>query len=344
MPQPVFKVNRLLFVLIIAMLSLSTVAISGFTVLSPVVSALEVSAAQALNNVIKNGDFENNPTSSVAAYWQPYSNGQAHFGWYDEQWPEAVHTGQHSQLMEIFQVEGPTPDRVIAIYQTVEVVPNTVYNLTFFAMLRTDAPIELRNKGQYSMDWGIDYSGQGKYHLVQQWQPITLTEQLRIGSNTVSVDEPGRLFFEQVSGTILTGSSRRLSLFIRGVKHEPTGTEVNFNIDDVTLLGPYPLPPTPTPTPTGTPTSPPTETPSPTPTRTPTPTATLIPTPLPPVNPPLPVTGEQAVPPAEPEPLPAAGAVLTQNLSPGVVFLGGVILVVLGAYAAHSLVTKHKKP
>ncbi|MFN8457429.1 MAG: hypothetical protein U0401_22680 [Anaerolineae bacterium] len=356
MPQPAFKVNRLLFVLIITILSLSAIATSSFTILTPAVSILEASAAQALNNVIRNGDFENNPTSSVATYWQPYHNGQAHFGWYDEKWAEAVHTGQHSQLMEIFQVEEPVPDRVIAIYQTVDVVPNTLYNLTFFAMMRTDAPIELRNKDQYGMDWGIDYTGQGKYHLVQQWQPITLTEQLRIGSNTVSVDEPARLFFEQITGSVLTGNTRRLTLFIRGVKREPTGTEVNFNIDDVTLLGPYPLPPTPTPTPTGTPTIPRTATPTTTPTRTQTPvpvfTPTTAPTPTPtlfileelPPLPPLPVTGNQAAPPAEPEPLPAAGGVLAQPLSLGVLFLGGLTLLVLGAYAVHSLVVKQKKP
>lgn len=353
MPQPAFKVNRLLLVLIIATSSLSIFAISGFTVVTPTSSILGVSAAQALNNVIRNGDFEHNPTSSVGTYWQPYNNGQAHFGWYDEQWAEAVHSGKHSQLLEIFQVEGPVPDRVIGIYQTVNVEPNALYNLTFFAMMRTDAPIELRNQDQYGMDWGIDYTGQGKYHFVQQWQPITLTEQLRIGSNTVSVDEPPRLVFEQVTGTVLTGNSRQLTLFIRGVKREPTGTEVNFNIDDVTLLGPYPLPPTPTASPTGTPTIPRTATPTTTPTRTQTPipvfTPTTAPTPTPtlfmlPDIAPLPVTGEQAMPPAEPEPLPAAGGILTQHLSPSVLVFSGLTLVILTTYAVYSLVAKQKKP
>jgi hypothetical protein len=329
----------------LALLFLSTFLVSGFTVFdSSHPSAIAPEGLQSLRNVIKNGDFEQNPTSSVATHWQPYSNGQAHFGWYDEKWAEAIHSGQHSQLLEIFQVEGPVPDRVIGIYQTVQVVPNTVYNLTFFAMLRTDAPIELRNQDQYGMDWGIDYTGQGKYHLVQQWQPMTMTEQLRIGSNTVSNDEPKRLFFEQFTGTIFTGNNRQLTLFIRGVKREPTGTEVNFNIDDVALLGPYPLPPTATPTPTGTPTFPFTPTPSPTGTSTPTPSATLIPTPVPTLNPPLPVTGDQAVPPNQPNPLPAAGAAPLPNLSPGTIFFGGATLLILGVYALKNLLAKQKKP
>jgi hypothetical protein len=323
------------------LLILSTFAISGFTVFNrPAELAFKPGVVQALTNAIRNGDFEQNPTSSIATHWQSYSNGQAHFGWYDEQWAEAVHSGQHSQLMEIFLVGGYVPDRVIAIHQTVDVIPNSVYNLTFFAQMRTDAPIELRNEGQYGMDWGVDYSGQGKYHLVQNWQPMSMTEQLRIGSNTVSSDESGQLFFQQITGTIFTGNSRKLTLFIRGLKLEPTGTEVNFNVDDVTLIGPYPPPPTPTPTPTATPTFPPTATPSPTLA----PTATLVPTLPPPANPPLPVTGDQAAPLTEANPLPAAGGVLLAHISPGTLFFGGLTLIVLGAYAANNLLAKQKKP
>jgi hypothetical protein len=204
-----------------------------------------------------------------------------------------------------------------------------VYSLTMFAMMRTDAPIELRNKGQYSMDWGIDYSGQGKYHLVQQWTPMSLTEQLRIGSNTVSVDEPGRLFFELITGTVHTAASSKITLFIRGVKHEPTGTEVNFNIDDVSLLGPYPPPPTPTATPTASPTFPPTPTLTPTPTPTPTLTATPVAVATPPAEPPLPITGDSAVPASQQHNLPAAGAVLPQNVPHSALAFGGVVLIVL---------------
>jgi hypothetical protein len=340
MAQVSSKTNRLLITLALACLFLSAFVISGFTLFDPSEQpSLNGESAQALNNVITNGDFEQNPTSSVATYWQPYSNGQAHFGWYDEKWAEAVHSGEHSQLMEIFLVEGFVPDRVIAIHQTVNVIPNTVYNLTIHALMRTDAPIELRNKDQYGMDWGIDYSGRGKYELVQTWVPMTLTEQLRIGSNTVSNDEPKRLFFELITGTVYTLNSSSLTLFIRGVKREPTGTEVNFNVDDVSLIGPYPLPPTPTPTPLPTPTFPPLPTFTPTPTTTPTPAPAATPTPIPA----MPVTGDFAAPAGEQNNLPNAGAILPKTISLSALGLGAAILIVLGIAAANNLLSKQKK-
>lgn len=340
------KSNKVLLTLALALLILSTFIISGFTLVEGSNPSLSKPGAfQSLTNPIRNGDFEQNPTSNVATYWQPYDNGQAHYGWYDEKWAEAVHSGYHSQLMEIFLVEGYVPDRVIGIYQTVDVVPSMVYSLTMFAIMRTDAPIELRNKGQYSMSWGVDFSGQGKYHLVQTWVPMTLTEQLRIGSNTVSVDEPGGLFFETVTGAINTGNSNKITLFIRGVKHEPTGTEVLFNIDDVTLLGPFVPPPTPTPRPTITPTYPPL------PTFTPTPTLTLTPTPLPtqtpiaavPPPPPLPITGNPAAPVSEQNNLPQAGGILPKDIPFSALVFGGVILIVLTAGAATGLLRYRKR-
>ncbi len=329
------KPKKVLLTLMLALLILSAFIISGFTLVDKQAGqAANSFLFQNLTNPILNGDFEQNPTSSVATYWQPYDNGQSHFGWYDEKWAEAVHSGQHSQLLEIFQVQAP--ERVIGIHQTVNVVPGMVYSLTMFAMMRTDAPVELRNKGQYSMEWGIDYSGQGKYHLVQTWIPMTLTEQLRIGSNTVSNDEPPRLVFELITGTISTANSSRITLFIRGVQHEMSGTEVNFNIDDVSLLGPYPPPPTPTVTPTASPTFPPLPTFTPTASPTPTLTPTPLPTPVA-LAPPLPITGDPAAPASEQNNLPAAGAILPKDIPLSAIILGGVVLVGLGASAVRGL-------
>jgi hypothetical protein len=191
------------------------------------------------------------------------------------------------------------------------------------------------------MDWGVDYTGQGKYHLVQTWVPMTVTEQLRIGSNTVSGDEPGHLFFELITGTIYTANSNKITLFIRGVKHEPTGTEVNFNVDDVSLLGPYPPPPTPTPTPTVTPTFPPLPTLTPTPTSTP--TATSLPPATPIAGPPLPITGDEAVPPHEQNNLPAAGTTLPKDIPFSALVFGGVLLIILGGSAVAGVLWQRKQ-
>ncbi len=328
-PQPA----RVVIPLALALVMMALFVGSGFMILRPS-PAWAHAPAQGLTNVIKNGDFEQNPTSSIATYWQLYDNGQAHFGWYDEHWVEAVHSGQHSQLMEIFQVEGYVPDRVMAIYQTVDVIPNSNYMLTLHALMRSDAPAELRNKGEYGMDWGIDYSGAGKYHFVEQWVTMPISEQLRIGSNGQSSDDQTHLYFQRITATVYTGNSNRLTLFIRGVKAEPTGTEVNYNVDDVTLIGPYVVPPTPTPT----------RTPVPIPTFPPTPTVTPTPTLTPTVpGPSLPITGNPVAPPAEQQNLPGAGATLPRTFSAGGLALAGLVLIILGVRAAVNLLAKHKK-
>ncbi len=192
-------------------------------------------------DVIKNGGFEMGwqPLNGVPEFWSPYTNGEAVIGWYDEQWPEAVRNGNHAQLMEIDTVNGDILDRVIAVYQTVDVAPNSEYTLTIHAIMRTDAPESLRNKNEYEMNWGIDPFGEGNYDNVSEWVYMPLTEQLRIGSNGEFPDDKP-LFYEVITGTIRTGDTEKITLFIRGLKKFPTGTEVNFDIDDVSLIGPSP--------------------------------------------------------------------------------------------------------
>ena len=254
-------------------------------------------------DVISNGDFEKlwQPLNGVAPDWEPYSNGQAHFGWYDESWVEAVRKGQgHAQLMEIFQVEGDILDRVIAIYQTVEVAPNSDYELTIYAIMRTDAAAVFRNQSEFEMHWGIDPYGEGNYNNVEEWVLMPLTEQNRTGSTP---PEEVPLVYEQVTGTVSTGDTNRVTLFIRGLKKFPNNTEVNFDVDDVSLVGPPPgaVPPT---EPDG-------------------PIVVVTPT-----------TGED---------LPQTGAVLSQSASIGVIAFGGLVLVIIGAFATASLLDDRKK-
>lgn len=199
-----------------------------------------------LVNVIRNGSFETpGPIDvGVAQEWERYSNGNAYFGWYDEQWEEAVYSGQHSQLMEIYRVYGNYPNRVIAIYQTVDVRPQSVYTLTFQAIMRSTAAMEDRNKGDYTLDWGIDFNGRGDHNAVElqgNWVNVPyLDEQVFVGSNSTRPDDAAQLRFQRIKATVHTGESSRITLFIRGVKRFPVGTEVNYNIDDVSLVGPPP--------------------------------------------------------------------------------------------------------
>lgn len=236
------RYNKIVTTLVLSCFILAAFVLTGFTVAtvdSRIESKLPPNQGGG-TDVIQNGGFElrdsTNSNNGVALNWQPYSNGQAHFGWYDETWAEAVRTGQHAQLMEIFEVEANVLDRVIAIYQTTDVAPNTTYNLTLNAIMRSQAPPNGRNNSEFEMHWGVDFTGQGSYENVQTWHLMNLTEQYRLGSTGEYPDDK-RLFYETITGTVQTGSSNRISLFIRGLKKFSTGTEVNFDVDDVSLVG-----------------------------------------------------------------------------------------------------------
>lgn len=258
------KPRKLLAVMVLAAFILAALVISGFTVTTldhsagyslppaegPVApgaggeggeEGAGIQAAAEPVNVIVNGDFEQewDPLNGVAPGWEPYSNGQAEFGWYDEQWAEAVRSGKHAQLMEIFHVEANVQSRVIAIHQTVDVAPNSTYNLEFYAIMRTQAPPTDRNRHEFEMHWGVDFSGEGDYDNVGEWHLIPLEEQFRLGSAGQFPDDVP-LAYEVVTGTVETGESNRITLFIRGMKKFSTGTEVNFDVDDVSLVGPPP--------------------------------------------------------------------------------------------------------
>jgi hypothetical protein len=301
---------------------LVALAVSGFTIAgfddqaSPILLPDREPAYQ-LTNVIRNGDFEQNPRTDVATYWEPFDNGQAHYGWYLEQWPEAVHSGRSAQLMEIYEVYGYAPGRIMGIYQTVDVVPNSIYTLTIHALMRSDAPEPDRNKGDYAMRWGVDYGGRDKYYRVENWVTMPLTEQLRLGSAGPR-GEAQHLFYERITGQIFTGDSNRITLFITGEKVTFTGTEVNFNIDDVSLIGPYPVPPTPTPTQASNGA-----------------TQEVIPAAAAPIQTPAPPAGENN--------MPDAGGILPRDISPGVVGLGGLVFVVIGLAATANLLARRKK-
>ena len=134
---------------------------------------------------------------------------------------------------------------------------------------------------------------------------MPLKEQFRLGSAGEFPDVVP-LTYEIITGTVFTTNTNKITLFIRGLKKFPTGTEVNFDLDDVTLVGP---PPGAAAQPTATATS---ETPAVTPT-------------------------------PEQNNLPTSGATLPQNVSAGALILGGMLLIVLGTSAAVALLYKREE-
>jgi hypothetical protein len=239
------KTRKIMVTLLLSLFILAAFIISGFTIagIEQQNPAKLLPLGQEQVNVITNGGFELpfEDREGVAPFWEPYSNGQAQFGWYEETWPEAVYEGERAQLMEIFLVEPNVQSRVIAIHQTVDVRPNSIYDLEFFAMMRSQVQPGDRNRGEFEMHWGIDYSGEANYDNVEEWVFIPLEEQFRLGSTGEYPDDVP-LFYEVVTGTVETEDSSRITLFIRGLKKFSTGAEVNFDVDEVSLIGPPPGP------------------------------------------------------------------------------------------------------
>ena len=281
--------------------------------------------ATEVGDVIRNGGFElvdpeAAPGTAIALEWDRFSNGRAHFGWYDDLWREVVHSGDHAQLMEIKEVYGDFRDRVMAVHQTVDVVPNSDYHLTMYVILRSESQPDFRNRNDFEMSWGVDLSGGANYDNVDDWNIMTLTEQFRLGS-TGPDDDNDLLFYEMITGTIRSDDNARLTLFIRGLKRWPLNTEVLFNVDDVSLVGPKPgaaAPVADDPAAESEPAESTESTPAESSTSTESPSST-----------------EGA--------LPQSGGVLNGNIPVGSVVLGGVVLILLGTSATASLLLRRRE-
>ncbi len=257
-------------------------------------------------NLIRNGEFEDpwQQQDGVAPGWEGFDNRHADFGWYEETWPEAVNDGDRAQLMEIFKVEANYLDRAMAIYQTVEVAPNSDYELTLYAMLRSDAAIDYRNRDEQEMHWGIDPFGEGNYDNVEEWVLMPLEEQNRLGSFAAHPEDIP-LEYKLITGTIRTGpDTNRITLFIRGLKKFSTNVEVLYDVDDVSLV------------------------------RVPSESTEIAAV--------QPQTTPATIPAEDDAKLPTSGAVLSRPASLGMATLGGLILVIIGAVGTAALLTYRK--
>lgn len=233
------------------------------------VSTLAVSTG----DVLKNGSFENGFTyvpgcGMVANGWGCFTNGgAADYGFYDDQWPPVVHSGRHSQMIEINTMhKWGEQGRVAGIYQVVNVVPGQTYTLKLHGLIRADDLDP--DPWRYVVEWGYDPSGGTDWTQVAHWEVVPWNRyDPRLN--------PGA--FQSYSAHV-TAAGKKLTLFIRvRMKWGTWFREVDVNLDDISLVGPLPDPKaagiTPTPTATPMPTATPYPTPTPAPAATPTPAA-----------------------------------------------------------------------
>jgi hypothetical protein len=195
-------------------------------------------------NVITNGGFENGFVEGVgvAVGWGNFASGDVFAGWYDDTWSKVVYEGEHAQLLELRAAT--QPNRYVGIYQSVSVVPNAAYILTLHGLVRSDeGSVEASNYG-YRMQYGIDYTGGTNWEATNiQWIELPWDEQPRedpTGQNVYQINT--------YTATIKT-EANKLTLFIRGLKKWSDEKEGNYDVDGVSLVGPYSPGPQPTATP-----------------------------------------------------------------------------------------------
>ncbi len=200
------------------------------TVPSPTLTPTPIPAT----NVITNGGFEDGFVEGVGVGvgWGNFASGGVFAGWYDDTWSKVVYEGDHAQLLEL--VDASEPNRYVGIYQTVSVVPNSDYVLTLHGLVRSDeGSVEASNYG-YRMQYGIDYTGGTNWESTNiKWSELPWDEQPRedpTGQNVYHIDT--------YTATIKTETSK-LTLFIRGWKKWTDSKEGNYDIDGVSLVGPY---------------------------------------------------------------------------------------------------------
>jgi hypothetical protein len=203
-----------------------TLALIAMLVFSSVASAESV-------NVLMNGSLEEEFIMGVGQYWGTFDNGgYASYGYHDDTWERVLKDGAHSQLLELHTkaVGGSQKDRYMGIYQTVNVVPEKRYMLSFYGMVRSTEGSEKKSSYNYRLQVGYDYDGGTDWQAVTEWRQLDWPEYERLS--------PGKM---QSYAYGVTPTGDKLTVFIRLWKKFPTvGQEANINLDAISLVGPAP--------------------------------------------------------------------------------------------------------
>jgi len=185
-------------------------------------------------NDLYNGGFEQgfNPiyAGRVGRSWGFFTNGgAADYGFYDEQWPPVVASGEHGQLIELNtkgMLEGDA-NRYAGIYQHIRgLTPGKTYELSLKGMLRGERGGE--DPHRFEAQWGYNVGHDGDWTHVENWQGMDLGQIYpRI--------EPGELESYSVR---FEAPSTDMVLFLRGWMKWGVGeSEFDLNFDDIALSG-----------------------------------------------------------------------------------------------------------
>jgi hypothetical protein len=184
-------------------------------------------------NYIHNGNFESGfvqyPAATVGANWSFFNNnGQANYGYYDEQWTRVIQDGAHGQLLEINTNNMPQPgdaNRVNGIYQVVTgLTPGATYEFAMWGLMREANADPNADPGRYRMQWG--YALGGSAVNIVNWTDIpwnVVYDRLNPGPML-----PFSVQFQAPSSSLVIG--------IRAVKKSADANlELDVNVDAIRL-------------------------------------------------------------------------------------------------------------
>lgn len=208
------------------------------SLVAAVVAVPGIQLASPTSERLANGGFEEGFVSTQAGFvgrgWSWFHNGGfTTYGFYDDTWAPVVHEGLHSQLIEINTtgLRKADVDRYAGIYQTVAVVPETVYELSLHGMLRAREGDPDLCCDNYRVEYGVDYSGGRDWTAVDNWVEIPW-DKVHPRLTPGSMDS---------FAAKLTPTGPRMTLYIRAWKKwATTGRELDVNLDAISLRGAMP--------------------------------------------------------------------------------------------------------
>ena len=198
-----------------------------------------LAGSNSTGELLVNGDFEHGFTAQngcgmVGNSWGCFQNGgKAGYGFYDDAWTRVVAGGSHAQLIEINSKKDTVEqNRTAGIYQVVNVVPGTTYDLSFQAMIRANDLDSGGDPWRYVMKVGFTHNGS------TNWQDASWQE-VDAGPIQDRLNPSG---YHPVNLKV-KAEGQQLTIFIAGVmKWGDWNREVDFDIDEVSLKGAVPKP------------------------------------------------------------------------------------------------------
>lgn len=263
-----------------------------------------VSVEPAIDNLLRNGDFEEGFRGpGIALEWDFFTNGGAAIGFTQQEFDLLVKSGAAAQQISIAGAQ--TENRYGGIFQRIDVIPGETYTLQLNGLIRTSqGDVEATSYG-HRMEYALDETGNTNWQRVDddEWIELPWDEK-----SLSTVDTPYLAFT-----TEFVPNSDEVTLFIRGWNKWPVPDLAEYTLDSLSLIGPVP----------GT-------------------TAQPLPAGIPAASSEVPAGGGEAEfvsPTATPmvdEPLPTTGIALTETLaSDGRVWGAVFVLVLLGAGAIY---------